>query len=89
MVKKLAGQIGILGPLAAMFGRDFEQEVMSLTNGVYFSERMISRSVTAARYSIKAANLSEYPNEGAEMKVEENTTQAKSKSRRPGRDSTK
>ena len=58
MLKKLGSQIGILGPLAAMFGRDIEQEIMFSTRGTYLLERLFRKSVESAYLLIKTANFS-------------------------------
>ena len=83
----MANQIGILGPLGAMFGRDLEQEIMLMNNIDYLPEAIINRSVAAAPYSIKTLNLYDYPVETEEYTQEENQGQAESNTgRRHGRD---
>ena len=49
-LKTLVGQICILGPLAGMYGRDIEQEIMHPTAGYYISERRFANSVDAASF---------------------------------------
>ena len=60
---------------------------MLRTNGHYFSEQIVNRSVQTATFSIRATNLYDCPVEDEEVPHEENLDQAKeAKSRRPGRD---
>ena len=49
----MATQIGILGPIGGVYGRDIEQEVMSLKNPI-ISMMKCNHSVTIARYAFKA-----------------------------------
>ena len=49
----MATQIGILGPIGGVFGRDIEQEIMSLKNPI-ISMMKFNHSVTIARYALKA-----------------------------------
>ena len=86
-MKSLSNQIGILGPIGAMLGRDLEQEVMLLNYSDYLPEAIINRSVAAAPHSIKIRNICDHPVEYEEPPPEENQGQAKETTgRRPGRD---
>ena len=48
-LKKLVRQICVLGPLAGMYGRDNEQEMMRPKAGYYISEQKFAHSVDAAK----------------------------------------
>ena len=86
-LNKLANQIGILGPLGAMFGRNFEQEIMSMGNRNYLPEAVINRSVIGAPYSTRTQNLYDNQADAEQNYQEENQGQAESStSRRLGRD---
>ena len=97
-LNKLAAQIGILGPLGAILGRDIEQEIMLMRNTNYLSEMVINRSANAAPHSIKTQNFYDFPADAEENANEKNQGQAEnstgrnqgqaesSTSRRPGRD---
>ena len=49
----MATQIGIFGPVGGLYGRDIEQEIMSLKNPM-ISVMKFNHSVTIARYAFKA-----------------------------------
>ena len=59
----LGKQICILGPLAGMYGRDIEQEIMHPTTGYYISERKFANSVDAARFSLRKQVFNQHPDE--------------------------
>ena len=59
----LVKQICILGPLAGMYGRDIEQEMMHPTTGYYISERKFAHSVDAAKYALRKDVIHQHPEE--------------------------
>ena len=70
-----------------MFGRNFEQEIMSMGNRNYLPEAVINRSVIGAPYSTRTQNLYDNQADAEQNYQEENQGQAESStSRRLGRD---
>ena len=64
-LKKLVKQICILGPLAGMYGRDIEQEMMHPTTGYYISERKFAHSVDAPKYAFRKGVIHQHPEKPA------------------------
>ena len=60
-LKKIVGQISVLGPIAGMYGRNIEQELMHPKRGYYISERKFAHWVDAARYALKKEVIHRHP----------------------------
>ena len=60
-LKKIVGQFSVLGPIAGLYGRNIEQELMHLQRGYYISERKFAHSVESARYALKKEMIHQHP----------------------------
>ena len=83
-VKALVRQINILGPLAAIYGRDIEQEIMYPTSGTLISARKFNQSTNVPSTTLEATNLGQRPNEVRDHRSEAEST--RETSHRPRRD---
>ena len=61
-LEKLATQISCLGPIAGLFGRDVEQEIMALRTN-YLSMVKFEHSVTISKCAIRKSAMNEYEKE--------------------------
>ena len=52
--------INIFGPLAGMYGRDIEQELMRPNRGYLISEWKFNGSVDAVNYTLRRSALTQY-----------------------------
>ena len=62
-LEKMATQIGILGPIGGLYGRDIEQEIMC-SQGPLISQQKFEYSVTTAKYALKASLMTSDPEKG-------------------------
>ena len=56
----MVGNMFIFGPLAAMYGRDIEQELMRPNRGYLISEWKFNGSVDAVNYTLRRSALTQY-----------------------------
>ena len=61
-LEKLATQISCLGPIAGLYGRDIEQEIMAARTN-YISMVKFEHSVTISKCAIKQSAMNEYEKE--------------------------
>ena len=55
-LEKLASQISCLGPIAGLFGRDIEQEIMAMKTN-YMSVVKFEHSVTISKYAVRKSDM--------------------------------
>ena len=75
-------EASILGPLAAMFGRELQQFLMQNPKATLIKQQDIQYSVDSGRTAIKVTSKPEYANWGAE---DDNASQSSKRTRSPRR----